>query len=111
MIRVGIAGCGKIAQTRHLPEYKAHPEAEIAGLFDLNRDRALELAGQYGAAAYDSYEEMLRDPGIDAVSVCSTNVAHADMAVAALRAGKHVLCEKPMATTLPDCERMAAAAR
>ena len=111
MIRVGIAGCGKIAQVRHLPEYQAHPQAQIAGLFDLNRERAQSLALQYGARVYASYEEMLADPGIDAVSVCSANVAHADMTVAALNAGKHVLCEKPMAVTLQDCERMAAAAR
>lgn len=111
MIRVGVAGCGKIAQVRHLPEYRAHPEVRIAGLFDLNGERAKALASQYGAAAYASYEEMLADPRVDAVSVCSANVAHADMAVAALNAGKHVLCEKPMAVTLADCERMTAAAR
>ena len=46
MIRVGIAGCGKIAQVRHLPEYQAHPQAQIAGLFDLNRERAQSLALQ-----------------------------------------------------------------
>lgn len=111
MISVGIAGCGRIAQTRHLPEYQAHPAVRIAGLFDLNQERAKELAAQYGAKAYDSYEAMLADPVIDAMSVCSTNVAHAEMSVAALKAGKHVLCEKPMAVTLSDCERMAAAAR
>ena len=110
MIRVGIAGCGKIAQVRHLPEYKAHPDAEIVGLFDLNRDRAESLAREYGAKAYDSYEAMLGDPSIGAVSICAANAAHADMTVAALKAGKHVLCEKPMATMLEDCERMVRAA-
>ena len=111
MIRVGIAGCGKIAQVRHLPEYRAHPDAQIAGLFDLNRERAESLARKYGAKAYDSYETMLADPSIDAVSVCAANTAHADMTVAALNAGKHVLCEKPMATTMEDCERMVLTAR
>ncbi|MBQ4074581.1 MAG: Gfo/Idh/MocA family oxidoreductase [Clostridia bacterium] len=111
MIRIGIAGCGKIAQVRHLPEYQARPDVQICGLFDLNQDRAAALADQYGATAYATYEEMLADPGIDAVSICSANIAHADMTVAALRAGKHVLCEKPMATTLADCERMVEAAR
>jgi len=111
MIRIGIAGCGKIAQVRHLPEYQARPDVQICGLFDLNQDRAAALADQYGAAAYATYEEMLADPEIDAVSICSANIAHADMTVAALRAGKHVLCEKPMATTLADCERMVEAAR
>ena len=111
MIRVGIAGCGKIAQVRHLPEYQEHPGARIVGLFDLNRDRACALAEQYGARVYAAYEDMLADPQIDAVSICTANVAHADMAVAALEAGKHVLCEKPMATTLTDCERMVRAAK
>ena len=111
MIRVGIAGCGKIAQVRHLPEYRDHPNARVRGLFDLNRERAEALAEEYHARAYETYEEMLADPEIDAVSVCTANIAHADMAVAALKAGKHVLCEKPMATTLEDCERMVQAAK
>ena len=111
MIRVAVAGCGKIAQVRHLPEYREHPEARIWGLFDLNRERAEALAVQYGAKVYPSYEALLADPQVDAVSVCAANTAHAEMAIAALRAGKHVLCEKPMATTLADCERMVIAAR
>ena len=111
MIRVAVAGCGKIAQVRHLPEYQDHPEARIWGLFDLNRERAETLAERYGAKAYPSYEALLADPEVDAVSVCAANTAHAEMTVAALKAGKHVLCEKPMATTLADCERMVKAAR
>ncbi|MDO5327528.1 MAG: Gfo/Idh/MocA family oxidoreductase [Clostridia bacterium] len=111
MIRVAVAGCGKIAQVRHLPEYQDHPEAQIWGLFDLNRDRAKALAEQYGAKTYPSYEALLSDPEVDAVSICAANTAHADMTVAALKAGKHVLCEKPMAATLKDCERMVKAAR
>ena len=111
MIRVGIAGCGKIAQVRHLPEYQDRPDVTIRGLFDLNQERAKALAEQYKARAYASYEELLADPEIDAVSICTANIAHAEMAIAALRAGKHVLCEKPMATTLEDCERMVKAAK
>ena len=111
MIHVGVAGCGKIAQVRHLPEYQDHPGVRIAGLFDINPERARALAEQYGAKAYETYEALLSDPEIDAVSVCTTNATHADMAVAALKAGKHVLCEKPMATSLEDCERMVQAAR
>ncbi len=111
MIRVGVAGCGKIAQVRHLPEYQARADVKIQGLYDLNRERTRALAEQYGAKAYATYEEMLRDPELDAVSICAANAFHADMAVAALKAGKHVLCEKPMATTIADCERMVQAAR
>ncbi len=111
MIHVAVAGCGKIAQVRHLPEYAARKDVKIRGLYDINKDRALSLAKQYGAEAFERYEDMLACPEIDAVSICSANTAHAGMAVAALRAGKHVLCEKPMAVTIEECERMAAAAR
>ena len=108
-IKIGIIGCGKIAQVRHLPEYAEHPEAEVYGLFDINMARAQELAAQYGAKAYDSYEALLADPEIDAVSVCAANFAHAEITIAALNAGKHVLCEKPMAVTLQECEAITSA--
>lgn len=111
MLRVGIIGCGKIAQVRHLPEYSANPDARVTALFDLNTPRAEALATQYGARAYPTYPALLDDPALDAVSVCTANDSHAQIACAALAAGKHVLCEKPMATTLPDCERMVALAR
>jgi len=110
-IKIGIIGCGKIAQVRHLPEYDEHPEAKVYGLFDINLPRARELAEQYGAKAYDSYEALLADPEIDAVSVCAANFAHAEITIAALNAGKHVLCEKPMAVTLSECEAMVEAAK
>jgi len=110
-IRVGIIGCGKIAQVRHIPEYTANPHAEIRGFFDINMDRARELAEKHGAKAYASYQEMLADPQIDAVSVCAANHVHAEISIAALKAGKHVLCEKPMAVTLAECEAMVAAAK
>lgn len=106
MFRIGIIGCGKIAQVRHIPEYAENPYAELAGFYDLNTQRAAELAAQYGGTAYESAEAMLADPAIDAVSVCVANHAHAPITIAALKAGKHVLCEKPMATTLEECEQM-----
>ena len=110
-IKVGIIGCGKIAQVRHIPEYAANPHAEVYGFYDINLARAEELAKKYGGKAYASYEELLADPAIEAVSVCAANHAHAEISIAALKAGKHVLCEKPMAITLEECEAMVAAAR
>lgn len=110
MFKIGIIGCGKIAQVRHIPEYAANPDAELAGYYDYNRERALELARTYGGNVYASYEELLSDPSIDAVSVCVANHAHAGITMDALRAGKHVLCEKPMAMTLKECEDMVNAA-
>ena len=110
-IKVGIIGCGKIAQVRHIPEYAANPNAEVYGFYDINQARAEALAAKYGGKAFASYEELLADPEIEAVSVCAANHAHAEISIAALKAGKHVLCEKPMAVTLEECEAMVAAAR
>ena len=111
MQRIGIIGCGRIAQTRHIPEYMDNNNAQLAGFFDLNHERAMDLAAQYGCKAYDSIEEMLADPEIDAVSVCVINTLHAKVTIDALNAGKHVLCEKPMATSLEDCIAMVEAAK
>ncbi len=110
MIRIGIIGCGKIAQVRHLPEYATNPNAKLVGYFDKNMERAGAVAAQYGGTVYNSYFELLNNPDIDAVSICVENQAHAEIATAALYAGKHVLCEKPMAVSLGECESMVAAA-
>jgi len=109
--KIGIIGCGKIAQVRHIPEYAENPQAQLLGFYDLNPARAAELAKKYSGKAYASYPQLLADPQIDAVSVCTANASHAEIAIAALKAGKHVLCEKPMATTLDDCEAMVQTAR
>ena len=105
-MRVGVIGCGKIAQVRHIPEYCANESVEIGGYFDFNAERAKELSEKFGGRAYQSVEEMFADQAIDAVSVCVANHAHAETTIKALRAGKHVLCEKPMAVTLEDCIQM-----
>ena len=109
-IRVGIIGCGKIAQVRHIPEYVANPNVELYGFYDINQTRTEELAKKYGGKAFASYEELLADETIEAVSICAANHVHAEITIAALKAGKHVLCEKPMAVTLAECEAMVAAA-
>ena len=106
MFGIGIIGCGKIAQVRHIPEYADHPDAKLLGLYDINLARAQELAAQHGATAYETVEALLANPEIHAVSICAANFAHAELTIAALRAGKHVLCEKPMAITLEECEAM-----
>ena len=111
MIKIGILGCGKIAQVRHIPEYADNPNCELKGFFNPTRARAAEMAAKYGGVVYDTAEELLADPAIDAVSVCAANNAHAELTIKALRAGKHVLCEKPMAVTLADCEEMVKAAK
>lgn len=106
MQKIGIIGCGKIAQYRHIPEYIANEKAKIIGYFDKNTARAQNLAEEFGGKAYDSYQALLANEEIDAVSVCTTNISHAEITIAALEAGKHVLCEKPMATSMKACQDM-----
>ena len=110
-INIGVIGCGKISQIRHIPEYEANPNVNIKGFYDLDAKRTKDLAEQYNTCAYASYEELLANDEIDAVSVCVANNAHASITIEALKAGKHVLCEKPMATTIEDCEAMVAVAK
>lgn len=110
MLKIGIIGCGKITQVRHAPEYAENPNCELVAFYDYFPERAQALAKEFGGVAYATMEELL-DSGVDAVSVCTANVAHAEATIAALERGIHVLCEKPMATTLADCEAMAAAAK
>ena len=109
MYKIGIIGCGKIAQVRHIPEYTGNGKSEITAYYDLNRERAEDLAERFGGKAYGSVEALL-ESGVDAVSVCTANNTHAEITLQALKAGKHVLCEKPMATTLEDCVKMTEAA-
>lgn len=111
MIRVGILGAGSIARQRHAHEYFLNPHTEIAGVFDLNAQRAQEVVDKYGGRVYASMQEMLNDTSVNAVSVCVANKFHADCAIKALNAGKHVLCEKPMAISWEECEAMLAAAK
>lgn len=110
-VKVGIIGCGSIAQHRHLPEYKMNKEVEIVAVCDINEQRALEVADQYGAKAYINYEELLTSGTVDAVSVCTPNYLHAPISIAALNNGVHVLCEKPMATSKEESQAMIQASK
>ena len=111
MKNIGIIGCGKIAQTRHIPEYMDNQDSRLAAFYDVNAERARFLAKKYGGRAYGTYRELLQDKEIDAVSVCVPNELHAQISIEALKAGKDVLCEKPMAVSLTECRQMVAAAR
>ena len=111
MINIGILGCGNIARGRHIPEYAAHPDCSLAGYYNPTREKAEEMALKYGGRVYDSADALLADPQIDAVSVCTANDMHAELSIRALKAGKHVLCEKPMATSLPLAEEMVRVSR
>ncbi len=114
-IRVGIIGTGGIANAAHIPAYQAMAGrgVEIAALCDI-KPAALESTLKkfpMDVPTYDNYNKMLRDKSIDAVSVCTPNNAHRPATVAALKAGKHVLCEKPIAKNCAEARAMAAAAK
>lgn len=81
MKRIGIIGCGKIAQVRHIPELAAYPQAQIVGYYNPTRSRAEEMSARYGGKVYDSIEELLADPLIDAVVISLANQAHAGLYV------------------------------
>ncbi|OCA88058.1 dehydrogenase [Bacillus sp. FJAT-27225] len=110
-LKVAIIGCGSIANYRHLPEYHLNKQVEIAAVCDIVPERAEEFAKLYGARAFTDYKEAISLEGIDAVSVCLPNYLHAPVSIFALNAGKHVLCEKPMATSQQEADEMIAAAR
>lgn len=106
MIKIGLIGCGSIAAHRHAPEIDANSSACIAGVYDIRNERAQILGKKYNTKVYKSLEQMLSDDTVDAVCVATTNATHADITIRALLAKKHVLCEKPMATTINDAISM-----
>ena len=102
--KFGIIGCGRIAQ-RHAEHI--HNRAELTAVCDIDREKADNLAKKYGGRPYYDIDEMLTaEKGLDVVAVCSPNGLHAKHAIAALNAGFHVICEKPMALTSFDCGEM-----
>ncbi|HLX63382.1 MAG TPA: Gfo/Idh/MocA family oxidoreductase [Planctomycetota bacterium] len=105
-VKYGIIGCGAIAQRRHIPECAANPDSKVGAIADPVKERVDEIAAKYGAKAYTDYKEMLKDATLDAIVVCGPNTLHASQSMEALNAGKHVLCEKPMATTRADAKAM-----
>ena len=103
----GLIGTGRIADDRILPGINAFAGNRLVGVVSRDRARADSFAAKFGAQhAYTSYEEMLRNPDVTVVAIHTPNDQHADQAVAAARAGKHVFCDKPMAITVADAERM-----
>lgn len=111
-----IVGLGKYALNQILPAFAECRHARLAALVSGDPAKAKRVAGQYGLEpaktySYDDYDQIATDPTIDAVYIILPNALHADYAIRALRAGKHVLCEKPMATSVEDCRRMIAAAK
>ena len=105
-IKIGVIGCGRIANASHLPSYKNNADAELVYVCDILKDRADAAAAEYGAKAVYDYKEIINDPEIDAISICTPNYCHSTIAIEALNAGKDVLCEKPAARIVSEAEEM-----
>jgi predicted dehydrogenase len=106
-LRIGILSTADIARKKVIPGFRRAERCEVAAIASRDGARARAVADELGiATAYDSYEGLLADPGIDAVYIPLPNHLHAEWTIAAARAGKHVLCEKPLAMTAADAERM-----
>ncbi|PWH19946.1 MAG: sugar dehydrogenase [Ardenticatenia bacterium] len=107
----GVIGTGIFGEN-HALVYSRLPEAELVAVCDLDAKRARAVAEKYGARTwYTDYEQLLKHPDIQAVSIATPDFAHRDIAVAAAQAGKHILCEKPLATNVQDAQDILEATR
>ncbi|RKY03285.1 gfo/Idh/MocA family oxidoreductase [Candidatus Poribacteria bacterium] len=111
-IKVGVIGVGGIAQGAHIPNYMKIPGVKVYAVCDIIEERAKEVAKRFDVPYYfTDYKKLVEMDELDAVSVCTPNKFHKDPTVAALKAGKHVLCEKPMATSAEEGREMVEAAK
>jgi predicted dehydrogenase len=110
-IGVAMIGCGGIALQNHLPGFALLPQAQVVALCDTNPATLEKAKQQTGiTAAFAAYHDVLKHPAVDAVVIATPNFTHAPIALAAFAAGKHVLCEKPIAMNLAEAKQMLAAA-
>mgnify|MGYP000852384336 CR=1 FL=1 len=108
-LKIGIVGCGGIATGKHLPAIKKNGNFEIVAFCDIIKERAEEVKKEYGlpeSKIYTDYTELVKQEDIEAVYVLTPNKSHSFISVAAMKAGKHVMCEKPMAKTYEDAKLM-----
>jgi len=108
-IGTALIGCGKVADA-HALAYQSLPESHFVGVYDVQFPRAAALAARYGVQAYSRLDDMLHDPQIQAVSICTPHPTHPEMVEACAQAGVHALIEKPMAVDLKGCDLAIAAA-
>ncbi|MFV0502410.1 MAG: Gfo/Idh/MocA family protein [Lachnospirales bacterium] len=113
-VKVGIIGCGGIANGKHMPSLHKLPNVKIVAFCDLILERAEKAKEEYGtddALVCTDYKELVSVLDIEIVHVLTPNSSHAELSIAALNSGKHVMCEKPMASTYKDAEAMCVAAK
>jgi UDP-N-acetyl-2-amino-2-deoxyglucuronate dehydrogenase len=101
LVRFGLIGCGKIG-TKHAEEISKNPQAKLVAVCDVLDERVKRIGEKYGAKQYLSHLDMLKDPEIDVVNVCTPSGLHAKISIDAANHKKNVLCEKPMALNVPD---------
>lgn len=114
ILKVAIIGCGGIANNKHLPSLSKLPEVRITAFCDTVEERAAKAKEQYGspdAKVYTDYRKLLEDSDVDVIHVCTPNDSHAEITVASLESGRHVMCEKPMAKTAAQAREMLDAAK
>jgi predicted dehydrogenase len=110
-VKVGLVGLGMVCES-HIRAYSANAAAEVIAVCDLDSGRAKAIADKYGIPrTYTSYDQMLSDPDINTVDITTPTILHAPMALAAAKAGKHILCEKPFCLTLAEGKAAVDAAR
>jgi len=106
-VKIAVIGCGAIANNAHIPAYMKNTDCEILYFYDPISERAEAAVKEYGCAkAVTDYREILKDATVDAVSICTPNNVHAPISIDFLRAGMHVLCEKPAARTYTEALEM-----
>ena len=113
VIKIGMIGCGGIANSKHMPSLSKVADCEMVAFCDIVVERAEKAAKTFGtpdAKVYADYKELLKDPEIEVVHVCTPNRSHSFITVDALEAGKHVMCEKPMAINSAEAQKMLDAA-
>ncbi|HST11619.1 MAG TPA: Gfo/Idh/MocA family oxidoreductase, partial [Terriglobales bacterium] len=104
-----VVGLGSIAEVAVLPAFRKSKKCKVVALLSHDAARARQLGKKFGVKdcySYEDYDRCMRQPGVDAVFIASVNSAHAEQTIRAAAAGKHVLCEKPMAISVVDCRRM-----
>lgn len=110
MLKVGVVGVGSISEM-HIKPYLENKDVELVALCDINEERLAEKGKLYDVSQlYHNYQDLLKNPEIDAISICTWNNSHAEIAIAALEAGKHVLVEKPLSMTTEEALAIEAAA-
>src|SRR5262249_28454298 len=110
-VRVGVIGAGGIVRAVHLPQLQSHGKADVVWFADVDGAVAQDVAARFGVPhAGTDYRALLRERPVDAVTVGTPHNAHYDAVMAALAAGVHVCCEKPLAFDLPQAREMAAEA-